>query len=246
MKIKFFLAALLTALFLAPFFRGSAEEPAPFVLDEGRVLPGMSRSWLQGYEPSIEGNRLTLILPILSEKAVDAIRVELLVQDESVSPFGPQSMAVTARRNGEGAYAARLTLALHADRCNGDYGCTLRVTGETASGETLRTDIPYTLRIRDGLPSAETPRMRIRDVLSYLKTGEDSIISLTPVNSCRTVTLERPVLRIRDESREILPLDADVLYLEDLAPGERRTVSFPVAVKPNAAVSRHVLQFTVD
>lgn len=246
MKIKFFLAALLTALFLAPFFRGSAEEPAPFVLDEGRVLPGMSRSWLQGYEPSIEGNRLTLILPILSEKAVDAIRVELLVQDESGSPFRPRSMAVTARRNGEGAYAARLTLALHADRRNGDYGCTLRVTGETASGETLRTDIPYILRIRDGLPSAETPRMRIRDVLSYLKTGEDSIISLTPVNSCRTVTLERPVLRIRDESREILPLDADVLYLEDLAPGERRTVSFPVAVKPNAAVSRHELQFTVD
>ena len=50
MKTKFLLAALLTALFLAPFFHGSAEEPAPFVLDEGRVLPGMSRPapWWQG------------------------------------------------------------------------------------------------------------------------------------------------------------------------------------------------------
>ena len=246
MKTKFFLAVLLTALFLAPFFHGSAEEPAPFVLDEGRVLPGMSRSWLQGYEPSIEGNRLTLVLPILSEKAMDAVRVELLVQDESVSPFRPQSMAVTARRNREGVYAARLTLALHADRRNGDYGCTLRITGETASGETLRTDIPYTLRIRDGLSGAEMPRVRICGVLSNLKAGEDSRISLTLVNPCRTVTLERPVLRIRDESGEILPQDADVLYLDDLAPGESRTVSFPVAVKPNAAVSRHVVQITVD
>ena len=239
------IAALLTALLLAPIFSGLAGEAAPFILDEGRVLPGMSRSWRQGYEPTVARNQWTLLLPLLSTQASGPIRTELIPADEAFSPFRPQTMAVETPPSEEGVYAVRLTLALHADRRNGDYPCTLRITGETAAGTALRLDMPYTLRIRDGLPSTEAVRAAMSVAQSDLRVGEDGLITVALTNPCHTVTLEQPVLRIGDGSGEILPLDGDVLYLPDLAPGESRTVAFPVTVKPDASVSRHVLQLSL-
>lgn len=67
MKIKYFFAVLVTVLFLVPISGVQAEE-APFVIDQDRILNGMNRSWRHGYEPSIASNKLTLVLPILSDK----------------------------------------------------------------------------------------------------------------------------------------------------------------------------------
>lgn len=246
MKSKYLIAVLLTVLFLVPIFGGSAEEAAPFAIDEGRVLQGMNRSWMQGYEPTIAHNRLTLVLPILSEQAYGAIQTELIMADEALSPFKPQAMSVKTQRSDGGVYAVRLPLELYADRRNGDYSCTIRISGKTRAGEALSMDMPYTIRIRDGQPSREVLRMQISDVLTDLKVGEDGSVTATLTNPCKTVPFEQPVLRISDSSGDILPRSADVLYLDDLRPGESRAVTFPVTVKPSAAVSHHILQFDLS
>lgn len=68
MKSKYFIAVLLTVLFLVPIF-GTQAEDSPFTIDQDRILNSMNRSWMQGYEPSVSQNKWTLVLPILSETA---------------------------------------------------------------------------------------------------------------------------------------------------------------------------------
>jgi hypothetical protein len=53
MNRKYRFAVLLAALFLLPVFAAQAEEKADFEIDQRRVLQGMNRSWLQGYEPTV-------------------------------------------------------------------------------------------------------------------------------------------------------------------------------------------------
>lgn len=245
MKSKYFIAVLLTVLFLVPIFGAQAED-APFTIDQDRILNGMNRSWLQGYEPSIYQNKWTLVLPILSEPAYGYIQTELIMADETLSPFKPQTMSVKTQRSESGIYAVRLPLELYADRNNGDYACTIRITGKTKFGDALSMEMPYTVRIRDGQPSREVMRVQITDVITNLRVGEDGTVTATLTNPCKTVTFEQPVLRISDSSREIIPQGADVLYLDDLTPGESRTVIFPMTVKPGAAVSHHILDFSLS
>ena len=246
MKTKYKITALLTALLLIPIFPVYAEESPAFTIDQRRVLQGMNRSWLQGYEPKISSNVLSLVMPILSDQAEGTIQTELLIPDEEISPFKPQTMSVKTQRAESGLYAVRLNLELYADRENGDYTCTLRVTGKTRQGKTLQTDFPYTLRIRDGTPNTEIKRMEISNVQSDFTVGEDGFIQATFHNPCRTVPYEQIVLRVSDPSGEIIPQGADVLYLPDLGPGESAEVTFPMTVLKKATVSPHSLKFDLS
>ena len=63
MNRKYKIAVFLAALLLIPFFAAQSEEKADFEIDQRRVLQGMNRSWLQGYEPRISNNVLALVLP---------------------------------------------------------------------------------------------------------------------------------------------------------------------------------------
>lgn len=244
MKHKHFAAFLLAALLLVPAAR--CEQTAYFTIEQTRLLQGMNRTWQQGYEPSITGNKLTLVLPIVSKQAQGSIRTELIIGDTSVSPFKPQTMRVSTERTQSGLYAVRLMLELYQDRRNGDYECVIRVSGTTKAGKAIKTDIPYTLRIRDGLPCRETVRMRVQGVASDLRVGEDGVVTATLVNPCRTVRFEQIALRVSDESGQIIPQSADVLYIDNIAPGGRAAVSFPLTVRAGAAVAPHRLRFSLE
>ena len=247
MKRKILLAVLLTAVFFVPLFLPAAHaEDAAFAIDERRVLPGMSRSYLQGYVPSVSRNEMTLLLPVTSPSAVGTIQAEILPADEGLSPFPPQSMAARAQRAESGVWPLRFTIKLHEDRMNGDYAATICVTGQDAQGNSLRADIPYVFRIRDGADNTEVARLQITDVRADFRVGEDCAVTATLTNPCRTVPFERPVMRISDDSGDILPQSAGALYLDDLAPGESMTVRFPMTVLPKATVAPHILHFDIS
>ena len=152
-------------------------------------------------------------------------------------------MSVKTQRAESGLYAVRLNLELYADRENGDYPCVIRITGQAKSGKILRTDIPYTLHIRDGAPTRETLRMAITDIKADLNVGEDGFIRFTLQNPCRTVTCEQPILHIIDPAGDVIPREVDVQYLSDLSPGESVPVEYPVAVLAKASVARHSFKF---
>ena len=243
MKMKYKIAVLLTALFLAPLSGARAQETQPFGIHPRAVLQGMKRSYLQGYEPTISGNTLSLVLPIESSRASGAIQAELIMPDEALSPFKPQTMTVKAQRAESGLWPVRFSLEMHPDRKMGDYPCAVAVWGQDAQGALLRAVFPFTLHIRDGLPNPEEKRILVSEVTSDFRVGEDGSVTMTVTNPCKTVIYEGLKLQLSDPAGEILPQSADTLRLPDLGPGESQTVSFPVTVLKKAAAAPHCLSF---
>ena len=221
----------------------AVEEVEEFTISERTVYKDMSRSWFQGYEPYIYDNVLYLVVPIRSRSAADDVNVELIVENEAISPLKEQDMTAKMTWIETGLWAARFSLKCHWDRVNGDYPCTIRVTGVDSDGYELSTDIPYILRVRDGQTNPEPVRIEIADSGTDLNVGEDGSVTVTLTNPCQSIELQNLVLTLSDPGGEILPKGADSITLPDLLPGESEEVSFPVTVLGSAKVVPHSLQF---
>ena len=233
----------LIAFLLAMVPCAMAEEAEEFTIAERTVFWDMSRSWLQGYEPTISYDRLSLVVPICSASAADNVKAELIMENEAISPLKPQTMTASMTWIETGLWAARFSLKCHSDRVNGDYPCTIRVTGVSADGTELTTDIPYILRIRDGKASTETARIEIADNGTALNVGEDGDVTFTLTSPCQSIVLENLVLTLSDPGGDILPQGSDSMPLPDLLPGESVEISFPVTVLSSAKVAPHSLHF---
>jgi len=238
------LSVLLLALFVAAMIPGAHADGADaFWIDERAVFNDMSRSYLQGYEPVVSWDSLSLVLPIRSERVAGDIAAELIVGDEAGSPFKPQSMSARTQRAEDGLWAVRFHLSLFPDRVNGDYPCTVRVTGADADGKELTTDFPTIIHIRDGKPNTEPAQISISEDTSSLNVGEDGVIVVKLTNASRSVGFENLSLTISDPSGDILPKELDTVVLGDLMPGESLDLSFPVTVLSSAKVTPHSLRF---
>ena len=242
--MKKILSILLLAVLIAAMIPSAwADNTDAFIIDERAVFNDMSRSYLQGYEPVVSWDRLTMVIPIRSEKAVGNIQAELIVANEDVSPFKPQSMSARTQRVEDGLWAVRFNLSLFSDRVNGDYSCTVRVTGADADGKELMTELPMMIHIRDGQTNKEPAQLAISDHGSVLNVGEDGTLSVTIQNPSERVGLENLSLTISDPSGDILPKELDTVVLGDLMPGESLDLSFPVTVLSSAKVTPHSLHF---
>ena len=201
--------------------RAYAEGTDAFTIDERAVFNDMSRSYLQGYEPVISWDRLTLVIPIRSEKAVGSIQSELIVANEDISPFKPQSMSARTQRVEDGLWAVRFNLSLFSDRTNGDYPCTVRISGADADGRELTTDLPTVIHIRDGQTNTEPVQISISENTSSLSVGEDGVIAVKLTNASRSIGFENLSLTL----------------------SESLDLSFPVTVLSSAKVTPHSLRF---
>ena len=242
--MKKILSILLLAVLIAAMIPSAwADNTDAFIIDERAVFNDMSRSYLQGYEPVVSWDRLTMVIPIRSEKAVGNIQAELIVANEDISPFKPQSMSARTQRVEDGLWAVRFNLSLFSDRVNGDYSCTVRVTGADADGKELMTELPMMIHIRDGQTNKEPAQLAISDHGSVLNVGEDGTLSVTIQNPSERVGLENLSLTISDPSGDILPKELDTVALGNLMPGESLDLSFPVTVLSSAKVTPHSLHF---
>ena len=242
--MKKILIVLLAAVFLTALIPGAwADNTDAFTIDERAVLGDMSRSYLQGYEPVVSWDRLTMVIPIRSEKAVGSIQAELIVANEDISPFKPQSMSARTQRVEDGLWAVRFNLSLFSDRTNGDYPCTVRISGADADGKELMTALPMVVHIRDGQPNTEPAQISISEDASSLNVGEDGVIAVKLWNASRSVGFENLSLALHDPSGDILPKELDTVVLGDWMPGESLALSFPVTVLSSAKVTPHSLRF---
>ena len=235
------LCLLLSFLLLAA---ASMAESA-FTLDSTAVVNGMSRSYEQGYTPTISDNVMMLIVPVQAPQADGKITAALQMQHPAQSPFKGNPSPVTTY-SGNSLYGVKLELPLLRDRMNGDYPAMLHLTGTTAKGDSLTGDIPLMIRIRDGQPNTEIHAPRLEDVQAALVVGEKGTITATVKNDNATLCMTDMWFNMQDSRGDVLPLGSNLLRLPDLMPGESAEIVFPVTVQPTASISSHPITLSIN
>ena len=243
MKKRFSLLLILLAV-LALCAPALAE--GGFTLDENATIAGMNYlPWARGYEPTSDGETMTVCLPLRSDSAAGKITAALTVDDETVSPLRGDGAKIDVLPDQNGLYAVRLSARLLSGRINGDYAATVRVTGKSADGADVTADFPVVLRVRDGKPGGAAMRPALENVSADLRVGENGALTAALVNTAPYAEMRDILLTVSDESGDILSAGSDSLRLGSLMPGERAQVFYPLSVQPDAAVKAHTLNLTL-
>lgn len=214
---------------------------AEFEIDQNTKIDGMSRTWYQGYAPSISYHKMTLCLPIWAESCVGDITVSLALDDPNVFVLSAQPKEVIVSPK-DGIYPVKLVLPLEQYRRNGDYPATITIKGTDETGKEIVETMPYIIRIRDGYGSHETMEPVISDVLGSLDVGTDGSLSLTITNPTTTQSIMDCEITVTDSTGDILMSGSNRISVPEILPGKSETVSIPMTVKGNAAISQHTLE----
>lgn len=237
--MKKYICIVLTLLLV--LFLGVTVHAEEFTIDEHAEIDGMSRTWYQGYEPSISYHTLTIHLPIKAESCVGDITVSIALDDPHVFLLTSQPKTVTVSlRNG--LYPVRLSLSLERHRQNGDYPATITVSGKTESGKEITETIPYIIRIRDGYSNHETMEPVISDVIGDLNVCSEGSLKLTINNPTTTQSIMDGELTVTDSSGEILMTGSNRVRISEILPGRSETVTIPMTVSGNASIRAHTLE----
>lgn len=214
---------------------------AEFQIDQHSTIDGMSRSWYQGYEPTISYHTMTICLPIRTESCVGDITVSLALDDPNVFVLSGEPKEVTVSPK-NGIYPVKLVLPLEQYRRNGDYPATITIKGTDETGKEIVETMPYVIRIRDGYGSHETLEPLISDVVGNLDVGTDGSLSLTISNPTTTQSIMDGEITVTDSSGEILMSGSNRFAVPEILPGKSETVTIPMSVKGNASISQHTLE----
>ena len=214
---------------------------AEFEIDRHAEMDGMSRSWYQGYGPTIKDHKMTLCLPVTAKNCVGDITVSLTLDDPNVFLLTETPRQVTVSPQ-NGLYPVRLTLALERYRRNGDFSATITIKGTDGAGKEITETIPYVIRIRDGYGSHETMEPVISGVTGELDVGSDGSLSMTITNPTTTQSIMDGEITVTDSTGEILMSGSNRFGIPEILPGQSETVTIPMTVKGKAAISQHTLE----
>ena len=214
---------------------------AEFEIDQHAEIDGMSRSWYQGYSPSISYHKMTICLPIRAESYVGDITVSLALDDPNVFALSGQPKEVTVSPK-DGIYPVKLVLPLEQYRRNGDYPATITIKGNDGNGKEIVETLGYVIRIRDGYGSHETMEPVISDVVGSLDVGKDGSLSLTITNPTTTQSIMDGEITVTDSTGDILMAGSNRYLIPEILPGESEVVTIPMTVKGNASISQHTLE----
>ena len=214
---------------------------AEFEIDQHAEIDGMSRSWYQGYEPTISYHTMTLCLPIRAEGYTGDITVSIALDDPDVFLLTSEPKTVTVSPE-DGIYPVKLSLALERYRRNGDFPATITIKGTNENGKEIVETMPYVIRIRDGYGSHETMEPMISDVTTDLNVGSDGSLTLTITNPTTTQSIMDGVITVTDASGEMLMSGSNRVQVNEILPGKFETVTIPMIVKGNASISQHTVE----
>ena len=214
---------------------------AEFEIDQHSTMDGMSRSWYQGYAPSISYHKMTICLPIRAESCVGDITVSLALDDPNVFVLSAEPKEVNVSPK-DGIYPVKLVLPLEQYRRNGDYPATITLKGTDGDGKEIVETMPYVIRIRDGYGSHETMEPVISDVVGNLDVGTDGSLSLTITNPTTTQSIMDGEITVTDSTGDILMSGSNRFSVPEILPGKSEVVTIPMTVNGNASISHHTLE----
>ncbi len=217
-----------------------SEETPVFTLDRDFVIPGMPASWNQGYAPSVQGDVMTIYLPVRSETETGRIEATVIVPDGAPNPFSGAGLVSSFYKGNDGVWRIVLKPKLHKLFVNGDYEIAIRIKG--ASGETV---LPMAFQIRSGRAPEETLKPTLSDISSDLPLGSNGEIRFTLTNESRYAAFTDVTVTIQDASGDILPYPTNVHPLSSVAPDSSIPVVIPVNVRADASVSLHAVTLDI-
>ena len=205
-------------------------------IDPHTQMDGMSKTWYQGYTPTIKNHIMTICLPLQADDCEGTVKVSIALDDPNVFLLTGQPREVTVSKK-NGVYPVKLTLALERYRRNGDYPGTITIKDGNGTVATM----PYIIRIRDGYNSHETMEPVISDVTGDLNVGSEGSLCLTITNPTTTQSIMDGEITVTDASSEILMSGSNRVQVNEILPGKSETVTIPMTVKGNASISQHTL-----
>lgn len=120
-------------------------------IDDSHQYEGMDSPFSKGYEPAIQKNTMTLVVPFLSDANMEKERITVGVdfENEPYCPFYYKNYRKQVKLSEEGIYLYRCRIRLKKDRVNGQYP--LHLWAEGKEGEhSIRQEFTIYVEITDG------------------------------------------------------------------------------------------------
>ncbi len=244
----------------------SAAGPA-LSIDTVHVYEGMQKSYAQGYQPAVSEGTVTVILPLLSEAVTDTLTATVNLGEPASSPFVYKNYekqfskeSYTVDSEEVECYLIQFSLALSAERVNGNYPLTFRVRGETVSGEAFSQEFMLYVAISDGIdphasapepaqPPSSQPKLMVESYTlagNYLGAGESAEVAVTIRNTSSSQQVKNIKLSFLEGSGEILPAGTGAHYCRQIARGSSYTWSFEVTATTTAQSKPHTATIMME
>lgn len=224
-----------TALLIA-LFHCLVAQAAAFSLDEQRM---QSHASGQGWR---------LVLPIEAPEARGAITASLSFHDPELIPFEEVIYTKTLRSGERQGYEAVFSMKLKPTAYQGLYPATLEVTGKDAQGQPVTGSLALSVPFTGGEVEPLQEPLRVLSLSvgkQALTPGGTGALQVTLGNASHRTPLEQLALTIMDPAGAILPRASHTLLVPTLAPGEKRTLSYPVQLQPDSLPRLHVAMVAV-
>lgn len=121
-------------------------------IENTKAYQGMNQSFAQGYEPEIKKNRMKLVVPFFSSKAMEENKIVVSVEFDQTkeSPIYYKNYRKEVKRSKGNLFLFNCSLQMKKDRKNGQYPLYLRVMGKTKGGEAVSEVFTIYVEITDG------------------------------------------------------------------------------------------------
>ncbi len=251
------------------------QETVTLSIDNQNKYNGMTRTYADGYIPSVSDNHVTLVFPIISEGLIrgDSLCAKLNLGDAQTAPFVFKNYEKTIRMQtvkvndnaGEmQAYVADFTIDLKETRLNGSYPVILTVNGKDMSGNEISQEFTTYVTITDGIdPNAEptteaveeplptfAPKMMVESY-SFSKTeiypGDTVTAKIVLRNTSKENLVKNMTVSISTESEGFTLLSkSDSVYVDSVKAQDAYTVSFEYRIGAAVTSGQYDLQLSMD
>ena len=187
----------------------------------------------------------------LSSRQVTGMRVTLTGLDSAGISM---SNATTSRSIGTMAantgQAVSYTLTTNAKMKTGSYPVALELSWVNKDGVAMKESFPFYVSIRAKDASGDDGKRAVLEITSIARptglfgVGQDVVISATIKNLGENTAKNIKVAA--DPEANLVPRTANIQMINQLAPGESRTLSFTFAATAMADSRNHNIGFTVD
>ncbi|MEG1523575.1 MAG: CARDB domain-containing protein [Clostridia bacterium] len=159
--MKRWLLTIFALLFMIPSVTLAASSTVILGIDDANLYDGMTRTYSQGYSPTVANGVATIVLPLVTTGSISGSTIVATPNLGTVGSapfvFGnyQKTVALSTQpvNNGTGTatcYYVRFDLMLTSDRKNGSYPVVIEIEGTDLSGNTIEQNFTTYVTITDG------------------------------------------------------------------------------------------------